>query len=61
MSAAPTPAVPSSCSTATNNVYVYVTTTYNQPLYVPLIGNLFSTGANNTRVLTANAQALCEQ
>jgi Flp pilus assembly protein TadG len=34
---------------------------YDQPLYVPLVGNFFQTSPNNTRRLTASAEATCEQ
>jgi Flp pilus assembly protein TadG len=34
---------------------------YDQPLYLPLVGNFFQTSPNNTRRLTASAEATCEQ
>jgi len=34
---------------------------YDQPLYLPLVGNFFQTSSNNTRRLTASAEATCEQ
>jgi hypothetical protein len=36
---------------------------YNQPLYFPLLSNLFQTSGapNGTRTLSASAQATCEQ
>lgn len=40
---------------------VEVDMSYSQPLYLPLIGNLFQTSGNGTRLLTASAQATCEQ
>jgi Flp pilus assembly protein TadG len=38
-----------------------VTMFYDQPLYIPLVGNLFQTSPNNTRRLSATAEATCEQ
>jgi Flp pilus assembly protein TadG len=38
-----------------------VTMFYDQPLYLPLVGNFFQTSPNNTRRLTATAEATCEQ
>ncbi len=40
---------------------VEVDMTYDQPLYLPLVSNLFETNPNGTRTLTASAQATCEQ
>ena len=40
---------------------VKVDMTYDQPLYLPLISNVFETKPNGTRTLTASAQATCEQ
>jgi Flp pilus assembly protein TadG len=34
---------------------------YDQPLYFPLLSNLFQTKPNGTRTLSASAQATCEQ
>jgi Flp pilus assembly protein TadG len=38
-----------------------VTMSYAQPLYIPLVGNFFQTSPNNTRLLSASAEATCEQ
>jgi len=38
-----------------------VTMSYDQPLYIPLVGNLFQTSPTNTRHLSATAEATCEQ
>ena len=40
---------------------VEVDMTYDQPLYLPLVSNVFETKPNGTRTLTASAQATCEQ
>jgi hypothetical protein len=40
---------------------VEVDMSYDQPLYLPLITNLFQTKPNGTRLLEATAQATCEQ
>jgi Flp pilus assembly protein TadG len=40
---------------------VEVDMSYSQPLYLPLVSNLFQTGTDGTRLLTASAQATCEQ
>jgi Flp pilus assembly protein TadG len=34
---------------------------YDQPLYLPLVGNFFQDQPNNKRRLTASAEATCEQ
>jgi Flp pilus assembly protein TadG len=43
------------------NALVEVDVYYDQPLYVPLITQLFQTNSNGTRRLLASAQATCEQ
>jgi Flp pilus assembly protein TadG len=40
---------------------VEVDMSYAQPLYFPIVGNFFQTNSNNTRLLSASAQATCEQ
>jgi hypothetical protein len=40
---------------------IEVQASYDQPLYIPLIGNIFGTNGGNTRTLTASATAVCEQ
>jgi hypothetical protein len=40
---------------------VEVDMTYDQPLYLPLVSNVFENKPNGTRTLTASAQATCEQ
>jgi Flp pilus assembly protein TadG len=40
---------------------VEVDMTYDQPLYLPLVSNVFENNPNGTRTLTASAQATCEQ
>ncbi len=40
---------------------VEVDMTYSQPLYLPLIANIFETSSNGTMNLKASAQATCEQ
>jgi hypothetical protein len=32
-----------------------------QPLYMPLLGHIFGNGGSNTRTLSADAEAVCEQ
>jgi hypothetical protein len=39
---------------------VEVVMSYDQPLYLPLVSNVFQTKPNGTRTLTASAQATCE-
>jgi Flp pilus assembly protein TadG len=43
------------------NALVEVDVYYDQPLYLPLITQLFETNSNGTRRLLASAQATCEQ
>jgi hypothetical protein len=56
-----------SCSTSSSicqcqpGKIVEVDMGYDQPLYVPLVSNVFQTSSNGTRHLTASAQATCEQ
>jgi Flp pilus assembly protein TadG len=38
-----------------------INVSYDQPLYFPLLSNLFQTKPNGTRTLSASAQATCEQ
>jgi len=40
---------------------IEVQASYAQPLYLPLVGNIFGTGGGNTRTLSASATAVCEQ
>jgi hypothetical protein len=40
---------------------VQVTMSYNQPLYFPLLSNVFESNPNGTILLSASAQATCEQ
>ena len=40
---------------------IEIQASYPQPLYLPLIGNVFGTGGGNTRTLSASATAVCEQ
>jgi Flp pilus assembly protein TadG len=40
---------------------VEVDMSYAQPLYFPIVSNVFETNSNGTRLLTASAQATCEQ
>jgi Flp pilus assembly protein TadG len=40
---------------------VEVDMSYDQPLYLPLVTNLFQTKPNGTRLLQASAEATCEQ
>jgi len=40
---------------------VEVDMSFDQPLYLPLVSNVFQTKPNGTRKLTASAQATCEQ
>jgi Flp pilus assembly protein TadG len=39
---------------------VEVDMSYDQPLYLPLVSNVFGTNPNGTRTLKASAQATCE-
>jgi hypothetical protein len=39
---------------------VQVDMSYDQPLYLPLVSNVFGTNPNGTRTLKASAQATCE-
>jgi len=39
---------------------VEVIMSYDQPLYLPLVSNVFQSNPNGTRTLTASAQATCE-
>ncbi len=49
-------------SGATNTPYsVHLRVVYAQPLYVPLMGYFFGDGDSNTRTLTADVEATCEQ
>lgn len=51
-----------SCSVSNQQPYtVEVSVTYQQPLYLPLIGNIFGNGATNTRTINAKGEATCEQ
>jgi Flp pilus assembly protein TadG len=40
---------------------VTVTMSYSQPLYLPLVSNLLESNPNGTILLSASAQATCEQ
>ena len=40
---------------------IEIQASYAQPLYLPLVGNIFGTGGGNTRTLSASATAVCEQ
>ena len=40
---------------------VRVNATYNQPLFLPLVGTFFGNGATNTRTINVQAEATCEQ
>jgi Flp pilus assembly protein TadG len=40
---------------------VQVTMSYNQPLYFPLLSNVLASNSNGTILLSASAQATCEQ
>ncbi len=40
---------------------VQVTMSYNQPLYFPLLSNVLESNPNGTILLSASAQATCEQ
>jgi Flp pilus assembly protein TadG len=40
---------------------VEVDMSYDQPLYFPIVSNVFGTNSNGTRRLSASAQATCEQ
>ncbi len=48
---------PTSCTVGN---YVEVSASYQQPLYVPLVGHLLGNAATNTRTLTAHGEAPCE-
>ena len=57
------PNVPLDCSISAvpPDVYVQITLTYNQPVLIPIVGQFFANGPNDTRKLQSTAQALCEQ
>jgi Flp pilus assembly protein TadG len=40
---------------------VEVDMSYSQPLYFPIVSNIFESNSNGTRLLSASAQATCEQ
>jgi hypothetical protein len=40
---------------------IEVQASYAQPLYLPLVGNIFGDTGGNTRTLRASATAVCEQ
>jgi Flp pilus assembly protein TadG len=40
---------------------VQVTMSYSQPLYLPMVSNLLESNSNGTILLSASAQATCEQ
>lgn len=48
-----------SCSASAYTVEVSVT--YQQPLYLPLVGNVLGNGSSNTRTISAKGEATCEQ
>lgn len=56
----PDPKVLDECS---RGEYVEVTMSFNQPLFLPLVGTWLATPSapSNTRTLTSTAEAICEQ
>lgn len=51
--------VVSNCSP--NAYTVEVSITYAQPLYLPLVSNVFGTSGGNTRTISAKGEATCER
>lgn len=49
--------LPTSCN---DGELIQVQMSYNQPLYLPMVANIFETSSNGTRQLQASAQAGCE-
>jgi Flp pilus assembly protein TadG len=48
-------------ATCANGYTIEVSVTYNQPLYLPLVGNLLGSSGGNTRTISAKGEATCEQ
>ena len=47
-------------ATCASGYTVEVSVTYNQPLYVPLVGQFLGNGTTNTRPISAKGEATCE-
>jgi Flp pilus assembly protein TadG len=48
-------------STCMNGYTVEVSITYQQPLYLPLVGNVLGNSGGNTRLISAKGEATCER
>jgi len=51
----------SAASLCTTGDTVQVSITYQQPLYLPLVGAVLGTAGTNTRAISAQGEATCEQ
>jgi Flp pilus assembly protein TadG len=56
--ASTTGAAAASCA---NGYTVEVSITYQQPLYLPIVSNVFGTSGGNTRTISAKGEATCER
>jgi Flp pilus assembly protein TadG len=53
-------ALATATATCQSGYTIEVSITYYQPLFVPLVGNAFGSGASNTRKIVATGEATCE-